>query len=391
MHEEPQDQRPEDTTISPLSEQLLPLHNRMPTTPFPAPSEQFLFPELSQQDTLEAPMQLSAQDTNSPPTLPVMPLPEQPLWATPPSLTEYSSYHNTQPLPPPVYMAPPLPASPASVAPSPQSSKRTRAVTLVISLILIILLILLSGVGLIYDFAYYQPQQARLAATAQANAQATSTVNAAGTAIGNLDASVTAQSQATAQALQALYQQATSGTPVLNDPLSQQSGNQWDEGAFSDKSACLFKNGSYHVIQPNAGFFLQCEETTRGFADFAFQVDMTIISGDRGGVLFRSNDNTGKTYVLDLDSFGNYALYVYTGYSASLSRRLIFGQAPAQLVGPSQITIIAQGSTLYFYLNKQFVDMTTDATLRTGLVGVLADDVQQATEVAYSNAKVWIL
>jgi len=55
------------------------------------------------------------------------------------------------------------------------------------------------------------------------------------------------------------------------------------------------------------------------------------------------------------------------------------------------IAVVANGGTLSFYVNKQFVTSVSDSSYTSGEVGVLAQDETQPTEVAYSDAQVWKL
>lgn len=371
-----QDQPIEDVPLLPATDQEIFVHAQTPHTPVPAASEQFAFPE-----DLSMPQDFTDLLTNEAGSVANAPLPDQPLVAEQAPLVEYGVYPSASTPPSPVQTA----------VPSPLPPRKRRKATILAVLSLVIVLILLSSAGLLYDLNYYQPLQAHLAATAQANAQVTSTFSAANTMVANLSTSVAVQGQATAEAEQELYQQSTSGTPILNDELNQQTSNQWDEGTFPDHSSCLFKGGSYHVLAPNQGFYESCNENTKGFADFAFQVDMTIINGDRGGILFRSNSGNGQTYLWDMNARGAYDLYVYSGFAASQSQTLLNGAIDFMLAGVNQITVIALGNTLSFYLNQQFIASIADPTLKAGQVGVLADDYQQPTEVTFNNAKVWVL
>src|SRR5205085_8714894 len=104
-------------------------------------------------------------------------------------------------------------------------------------------------------------------ATAQANAAATGTVQAGiATAASQADASATAAARAalaTATALQHIYTQSTRGTPVLNDPLRDNSqGNQWIEiNVISQGGTCTFTGGVYQVTQSLPNMFYRCEAT----------------------------------------------------------------------------------------------------------------------------------
>jgi len=55
------------------------------------------------------------------------------------------------------------------------------------------------------------------------------------------------------------------------------------------------------------------------------------------------------------------------------------------------LTVIAKGSTIYFYINKQYVGSATDNTYSSGMLGVFAADDTANTDVSFSNAQVWAL
>src|SRR5581483_7587352 len=86
---------------------------------------------------------------------------------------------------------------------------------------------------------------------------------------------------------QEIYRQATSGSPVLNDSLTGP-GSGWDAGTKAIKYGCLFTAGAYHVIMQQQGHFVGCFAETTNFSNFAFQVEMTILKGEGGGLLFRA-------------------------------------------------------------------------------------------------------
>ncbi len=55
------------------------------------------------------------------------------------------------------------------------------------------------------------------------------------------------------------------------------------------------------------------------------------------------------------------------------------------------VTVIAQGSQYTLYINNQYILTVTDATTSQGAIGVGVSDLVNATDVAFSNAKVWTL
>lgn len=269
-----------------------------------------------------------------------------------------------------------------------------------LAVVIVMLLVLLSGSGLLFYFGYYQPAQVHTAATATASAQVFGTAQARATgtaqvaqATANTAASATAQVQATAQSYQSIYTQATSGTPVLNDAMSSQSGSQWETLTSSVDGTCGFSRGSYHSYMPKAGYFQPCFARNSSFSNFAYQVNMTIAQGDEGGLIFRADELNNKLYLFRISASGAYNLYLYVNNQGEQAKALISGNT--SLMKPSgqsnEITVVAQGSTIYFYLNKQYLDNTTDLTYTTGMIGVFGESKTQVTDVAFSNIKVWTL
>jgi len=182
------------------------------------------------------------------------------------------------------------------------------------------------------------------------------------------------------------YAQATSGTPVLDDPLIDNSkGYGWDVSS----GFCQFIGGSLHVSRATPGA-INCNATGAGnFSNFAFQVQMMIIKGDAGGINFRSASGSG--YYFSIGQDGSYKFYRDVNYSLQTIKS---GSSAAIHTGLGQtnlVTVIAQGNTFEFYVNKQYITTVTDSTNSQGSVGVVAFDNNNPTEVVFNNAKVWTL
>lgn len=391
------DEQHEDTPLPLATPEKSFATEQVPQTPDPAPSEQFKFPEVPTTPEIQAnpdPLTPPAANVDEASTLANQPVPEQPQFFGEPTLLNANAgqvsftEYGTIPHPPPYPI-------PGQTLPSSPSRRRRLDATAIVAICLTILLIILGGGGLIYDLAYYQPHQAQVNATATTNAQATGTVSSASTALVSSENTATAQETATVQTYQSIYTQATSGSPVLNDALRLQNNSNWDVFQQPDKSgACGFQNGSYHASIVNAGFFQPCYENTSSFSNFAVQIDMTILTGDYGGIVFRADNIKGTEYLLEVNVDGQYNLYVFTGFKANEDQSQTILSNTTRYMdssGSTTITLIAQGNTLYFYLNKNFVGSITDSTLASGLIGVEADDYQHATEVAFRNIKVWNL
>jgi len=294
----------------------------------------------------------------------------------------------------PPFTTPPFPTS------NPQSSKKLPKGT-VILLTAMALLIMVGGVALIYYTTIAQPAQFRAQATATVqtiltkNAQATATAQAQATATAQAQArasaTVQAKAQATATTYQNLYTTATSGTPALTSSLAYQDGASWDVYNAVGGGGCAFAGSALHASIFVQHTYIPCLAQAATFSNFAFQVQMTILKGDGGGLVFRADDANSKFYLLRISQDGTFSLVVTS--DSKTNTPLIDDTNPAVKTGnkTNLVTIIAKGSNIYLYINKQFVDTTSDNSYSSGKIGVFADDTDAATDVAFTNANVWTL
>jgi transcriptional regulator with XRE-family HTH domain len=197
----------------------------------------------------------------------------------------------------------------------------------------------------------------------------------------NAKKGITATSTSTTQDL---YTWATSGTPVLNDPLMKQDTNNWDELSTTDE-ACIFTAEAYHVNTLRQGVFTPCFAEATNFRNFVFQVQMTLLKGDGGGLLSRAGetDPYGCRFFLGRNAFD-----VRDG-----SKQLTEGRTPTLLNQPYLLTVVAQGGTLTFYRDRQWIATVTNNTAcpNAGTIGLMAVDFTNQAEVVYRDAEVWTL
>lgn len=265
------------------------------------------------------------------------------------------------------------------------------------------LVFVMGSAGFLYTTIAKQRTIDSAHATATAHAAATAHTMLTGThaAATAVIATVQAESTSTAiaatattTALQNIYIQATRGRPVLDDPLEDNSkGYGWFTSSFTG-FPCDFTAGAYHVKSPTKRSGTLCVAQNTDYSNFAFQVQMTILAGDTGGIAFRADDANTRLYVFDIESYGTYGLYLYSGNNAQ-GRMLAFESSSAINSGlnrPNLITVVARGSSIELYVNRQYVTGGSDNTYSHGQIGVVAfADYGNPTEVAFSNAKVWTL
>jgi hypothetical protein len=208
----------------------------------------------------------------------------------------------------------------------------------------------------------------------------TSTVNNTGNPAANATATATAAIDPYPPA---------NGQLAFDDPLSQP--YQWDN--YTNDSlglTCQFSNGAYHVSESKIGYVYTCPDQAQ-FNNFAFEVQMTILHGDCGGIIFRIDTTRNKYYLFVVCATGYYGLEA--GLDNTHFKTLVNKFSPAITSGYNQlntIAVVANGSTLNLYVDHTKIDSVSNNTSNgAGFIGLAADAASYPTEVAYSNAKVW--
>lgn len=227
-------------------------------------------------------------------------------------------------------------------------------------------------------------------ATQQANiyASATALVGSTATAEGS-----SADATATAGAAENLLTQDTNGTPVFNDALSDNSGNNgWDTNINTQgNTGCQFNNGAYHALEAMRGYLQPCFAESSKFSNFAYEVSLIIDQGDQGGIIFRSNTTKSQYYLFRVGTDGSYTLERYTSNQV-ITLSSGFSVAIATGTGQSNtLAVIANKSTLSLFANSTYIASVTDSTLSSGQIGVVALDFTLPTDVEFSNAQIWTL
>jgi len=190
---------------------------------------------------------------------------------------------------------------------------------------------------------------------------------------------------------QAIYTQVTTKVPVVTDAFTNKTSSNW---APASTGSCTVSGNSLHVTAPQGNNVL-CASTTLSVSNFACQVQITLTQGDTVGLLFRANPTSKKSYVIELTSQGTYLLG--TGQSGTSTFKILAEGISSTINGGSGqanlLTIIALGSILYLYVNKQFIISTSDPSSSSGLVGVASGGTLTniAVDATFSHFQVWKL
>lgn len=211
---------------------------------------------------------------------------------------------------------------------------------------------------------------------------------------GSINATATAQAEATVSfainSLQNPYLPYR-GTLVLNDPLKDNHmANNWDVKPF-----CVFRDGAYQVTGTAQATFTYCIAGNTDYTNFAYQVQMKIIQGASGGLIFRADTATSsKFYYFLIGRDGSYNLYLTHNGGGDGDQPLVSGFSSFIYSGLNDTNLIAgvvRGNDFDLYVNAHYLTSVTDSTFSIGQIGVCVYDKTSAVKVAFHNAKVWTL
>ncbi len=183
------------------------------------------------------------------------------------------------------------------------------------------------------------------------------------------------------------------GTLALSDPLSQPNSDWTNNSNSSLGQACQFTQGAYHIRQYKTGFLHTCIDSSHDLSNFTFEVQMTIIKGDCGGIQVRYDRAKNSDYTFSICQDGSYDFRLFIDPIGPQVEMLTGGRTSAIHAGPDQsnvIAVVANGSSFDLYINHQKIDSAHDATYSHGKIALTAEAFANPTEVVFSNAKVWV-
>ena len=206
--------------------------------------------------------------------------------------------------------------------------------------------------------------------------------------------SPTRQATATssAQTPQDLYTQITQTPPALDDPLQINDANNWTESSSAGGS-CAFTAGAYHASVQQKDSTMLCMAQATNFSDLAYQVQMTIVKGELGGMVFRTDGSQAKYYSFFIDSSGTYTLVTSVDNTGTQDRVLHKGTSAFIKIGLNQanlLAVVARGESIYLYINQHYITSASDSTYHDGQIGVFGGDYTQApADVVFRHLQVW--
>lgn len=182
------------------------------------------------------------------------------------------------------------------------------------------------------------------------------------------------------------------GVLEVNDSLTDNQGNVWDEVINPNYGFCKFVAGAYHAEVSQPQQFFRCSIESSNYSNFAFEVKMTLIRGDQAGIVFRADDTNGSLYYFIIGADGTYDFDIIQNHN--FVKTVVDGKSLA--ISPTSIQanfitvgVVAQQDHFDFYVNQKPIAHAMDKTFSAGQVGVVAFDSTNPTEAAFSDLKVW--
>jgi len=184
-----------------------------------------------------------------------------------------------------------------------------------------------------------------------------------------------------------VYARATSGTPVIDDPLSGPEGNVWYNYG-SGKDGCSYEQGAYHIHTSSGGF--TCIGYSTFFRDLVFQIDVTMLHADYAGIGVRYSSAGGYVFLI-----GTNDIYQFNAFDQNNNVKGIkqnyYSTINTNVEQTHQLTAIAVGNVFYLYIDQKPVALAQDNAYNAGQLALFGQNSSGSLDVAFSNVKVWKL
>jgi eukaryotic-like serine/threonine-protein kinase len=218
-------------------------------------------------------------------------------------------------------------------------------------------------------------------------------------AVATAVARATSFAQATAQAatIHNPYPPYT-GNLVLNDPLKGNSqGNNWDVSSTQINNNCQFAGKAYQstndYVSNNLNSGNACFAENTNFDNFTFQVQITLVKGLCGGIVFRgdSKANNFDRFVICSNNWFDFR-QCSNGYCD-----VVFANGPspainAKLGTTNTLAVVAIGNVITMYVNGKQVVSANDSGFSQGQIGLVTSGYGGSLTVAmFRNAQVWMM
>jgi hypothetical protein len=184
--------------------------------------------------------------------------------------------------------------------------------------------------------------------------------------------------------------------PDFSDPLTDNTKRyKWTEVRQPDGS-CVFSSNGYHITTLDQDYrFYKGISEVLVLSNFVLQVDMKVMAGEEGGVLFRWNMGIPDTfYYFYIRTDGTFGLEKGEETGIAVKHRVLVGEPNNKYVKKglnqqNKLMVRAVGHVIELYVNEQFLDRIDDNKNPhdRGHMGFVSG--RKPSEVIFSNVKIW--
>ncbi len=179
------------------------------------------------------------------------------------------------------------------------------------------------------------------------------------------------------------YQEETINSGILFSDAFDSDGSGWSTGEFEDDYAITeitIENGVYTLAATaKKPAYIEKVLPSRQFSDFVLTMEATPLDSEDHysyGIAFRE-DADYHTYAFEIGNDGLYSVQVYDGEWRKLKD---WSSTEAIKVGQTnELKVIANGSSLTFFVNGVQLTSLQDNTLARGKIGLIVDIFEEGT------------
>lgn len=176
----------------------------------------------------------------------------------------------------------------------------------------------------------------------------------------------------------------TQSQPLLRDPMNKQDSNRW-----GTRNGCAFRNGAYVIIYSGTPSTFGCDATKQDYGDAAIQMDVTLISGDSAGILFRVDPSFSEMYDFEITDQGQFQLVFFNKNGTTTLIPATTSSAIHGVGKKNTVLMITKGNDFQFLINGVFAGEAHDNTLSTGHVGATVADYSSNAQAIFSNLVIY--
>jgi eukaryotic-like serine/threonine-protein kinase len=178
---------------------------------------------------------------------------------------------------------------------------------------------------------------------------------------------------------------------LLSDPLSGPK-TTWKNNTAPDwGGTCIFENGAYHIIQnlgPDRAYSCDAGSKLQS-SNFVYQVQMTVLQGTCGGIVFRYSSITHYGYRLRMCSNGA----VQLSNDSSTGTNVLFDRVTLAihrgLNQSNTLAVVAKAHGVEVYINDKLINRAVIAISDVNMFALFSFYANEPTEVAFRNVKIW--